>query len=140
MEESVRRAFGLAPVDTRTVPALTLAYVGDAVYELILRTAMAERGKGRGKKLHDQVQTYVMAVGQAKIAAGLYPLLSEEEQAVYRRGRNAHPESTAKHASLEEYHKATGLEALLGWLYLEGRTERAVELVKEGMHYAENES
>ena len=92
-----------------------------------------------GKPLHGKVQAYVTARSQAKIADGLQKVLTEEEAAVYRRGKNAHPETVSKHASLTEYHKATGLEALIGYLYLSGQTERAVSLVKEGMKYAEEQ-
>lgn len=137
MEESIRLAFERKETDLRTVPVLNLAYVGDSVYELILRTAFTELWTLRGQNLHKKVQQYVCAEGQAKIAQGLMAEFTEEEAAVYQRGRNSHPDSVAKHASLTSYHKATGLEALIGYLYLSGRTDRAVELVKSGLKYAE---
>ena len=86
------------------------------------------------------MQTYVTARSQARIADGLQEELTEEELAVYRRGRNAKPETVSKHTSLAEYHKATGLEALIGYLYLDGRTDRAVSLIRKGMAYAEQET
>lgn len=139
MEEKIREIFGITAPDLRQVPVLTLAYVGDSAYDLILRTYFAETTMLHGKPLHDKVQAYVTARSQAKIADGLQEALTEEEAAVYRRGKNAHPETVSKHASLTEYHKATGLEALIGYLYLSGQTERAVSLVKEGMRYAEEQ-
>ena len=139
MEEKIRSIFGITAPDLRQVPVLTLAYVGDSAYDLILRTYFAETTMLHGKPLHGKVQAYVTARSQAKIADGLQEVLTEEEAAVYRRGKNAHPETVSKHASLTEYHKATGLEALIGYLYLSGQTERAVSLVKEGMRYAEEQ-
>ena len=139
MEEKIREIFGITAPDLRQVPVLTLAYVGDSAYDLILRTYFAETTMLHGKPLHGKVQAYVTARSQAKIADGLQKVLTEEEAAVYRRGKNAHPETVSKHASLTEYHKATGLEALIGYLYLSGQTERAVSLVKEGMKYAEEQ-
>ena len=139
MEEKIREIFGITAPDLRQVPVLTLAYVGDSAYDLILRTYFAETTMLHGKPLHGKVQVYVTARSQAKIADGLQVVLTEEEAAVYRRGKNAHPETVSKHASLTEYHKATGLEALIGYLYLSGQTERAVSLVKEGMKYAEEQ-
>lgn len=140
MEEKVREIFGITAPDLRQVPVLTLAYVGDSAYDLILRTYFAETTTLHGKPLHDLVQKYVTAKSQAKAADGLQAELTEEEQSVYRRGRNARPETVTKHASAAEYYKATGLEALIGYLYLSGRTERAAELVRKGMEHAEAKS
>ncbi len=140
MEEKVREIFGITAPDLRQVPVLTLAYVGDSVWELILRTYFAETTTLHGKPLHEMVQKYVTARSQAKTAEVLQAELTEEELAVFRRGKNARPETVTKHASPAEYYRATGLEALIGWLYLAGRTERAAELVKKGMEYAEAKS
>ncbi len=139
MEEKVREIFGITAPDLRQVPVLTLAYVGDSVFDLILRTYFAETTTLHGKPLHEMVQRYVTARSQAKIAEGLQAELTEEELSVFRRGRNARPETVTKHASAAEYYRATGLEALIGWLYLAGRTERAAELVKKGMEHAEKQ-
>ena len=121
------------------MPVLTLAYVGDSAYGRILRTYFAETTTLHGKPLHDLVQKYVTAKSQAKAADGLQKELTEEETAVFRRGKNARPETVTKHASAAEYYKATGLEALIGYLYLSGRTARAAELVRKGMAYAEQQ-
>ena len=137
MEEKVREIFGITAPDLRQVPVLTLAYVGDSAYDLILRTYFAETTTLHGKPLHDLVQKYVTAKSQARAADGLQEELTEEETAVFRRGKNARPETVTKHASAAEYYKATGLEALIGYLYLSGQTARAAELVRKGMAYAE---
>ena len=136
MEESIRESFDLKKIPPVCVPVLSLAYLGDAVFELIVRTVLLERENGKNGALHQRTLPYVSAVGQAKMAEGLLPELSEEELAVYRRGKNAKPEHGAKNASAQEYHKATGLEALFGSLYLQGKTERLLELVRKGMPYA----
>ena len=137
MEKSIRTIFGNTKPDLRSLPSLTLAYVGDSAFELILRTALAEQTLDRGEKLHRRVQRYVSARGQARIAEAVEPLLTEEEAAVFRRGKNAHPESFPKSASVAEYLAATGLEALVGYLFLDGQSERAVTLVKAGMDHAD---
>ncbi len=136
MEESIRNAFELNAVPVNNVPVLSLAYLGDAVCALIVRTVLLEKANGKNGALHQRTLPYVSAVGQAKMADSLLPELSEEELAVYRRGKNAKPEHGAKNASSLEYHKATGLEALIGSLYLEGKTERILELIRKGMSYA----
>ena len=133
MEESIRRAFGLEAAKLKELPTLSLAYAGDAVFELVMRTLVLERDGGLNGALHKHALPYVSAVGQARLADAVQGLLTEEEAAVYRRGRNAKPEHGAKNASAQEYHKATGLEALIGWLYLQGKTERAIELIREGL-------
>ena len=112
MEESIRRAFGLKAARLKELPVLSLAYVGDAVFELVMRTIVLEREGGKNGALHKHALPYVSAVGQARLADILQDSFTEEEAAVYRRGRNAKPEHGAKNASTQEYHKATGLEAL----------------------------
>lgn len=139
MEESIRKIFGLPEGNPRMLPTLSLAYVGDALFDLVVRTVLCEESGGLNGALHRRALPYVSAVGQAKMAEALQPLLTEEEEAIFRRGRNAKPEHGAKNASSREYHLATGLEALLGYLYLSGQSVRAAELIKTGMPYAGNE-
>lgn len=103
---------------------LTLAFVGDAVFGLLVRERLADLDLAAGR-LHPASVRLVRAEAQAAAAALLLPLLSEEEEGVYKRGRNAHTGSVPKNATVGEYHAATGLEALFGFLYLAGRTERA---------------
>ena len=119
--------------DIRGYSPLTLAYIGDAVFDLIIRTVVVERANRPANMLHHITVKYVSAAAQAKMAEALMDRLSEEEQAVYRRGRNSKPHTTAKNASVADYMKATGFEAVLGYLYLTGNMERALGLVKEGI-------
>ncbi len=112
----------------RAIPVLTLAHVGDGVYELLARSAVVARGGLKVVDAHRQTVALVAAPAQAKAMEYLLPLLTQEEQAVFARGRNAKPHSTPKHCSLKEYAWATGLECLFGWLYLKGDTERVREL------------
>ncbi len=108
--------------------SLGLAHLGDAVYELMVRSWLCLRGKATNKGLHKAAVAYVSAPAQAKRARKVLPVLTEEEQAVFRRGRNSHTAAIPKGASVGEYHTATALEALFGWLYLRGETERLNEL------------
>ena len=103
---------------------LALAHVGDAVYELMVRSMLAAEGPATVQDLHRRTVSYVRAEAQAALAKQLLPYLDEEELAVYKRGRNCHVHGVPAHANPGEYHSATGLEALFGWLYLLGRTER----------------
>ena len=140
MEESVsllnliKDSFALKEVDIRTYSPLTLAYIGDAVYDLIIRTVVVGRGNTSANKLHKQTIEYVKAPAQARLIEAIQEDLTEEEAAIYRRGRNAKPYTMAKNASMGEYKKATGLEALVGYLYLTNRTERILELLQIGLH------
>ena len=114
--------------DIRAISSIGLAHIGDGVYELLVRTYLCAHGKATGKGLHRATVQLVCAPEQARRAQRILPLLTEEEQEVYRRGRNAHVHSIPQHASRTEYQQATALEALLGWLYLRGRKERINEL------------
>ena len=107
---------------------LGLAHLGDAVYELMVRSWLCLHGKATAKGLHRAAVHYVAAPAQAERAERILPLLTQEEQDVFRRGRNASPHSIPQNASREEYQTATALEALFGWLYLKGRNDRLNEL------------
>lgn len=107
---------------------LALAHVGDAVYELLFRSRLCCEGPNAVDRLHRLTVEHVRAEAQAEAAAKLLPQLSEEELAVYKRGRNAKVNSVPHHANIGQYHAATGLEALFGWLYLQGKAERINEL------------
>ncbi len=137
MEESVReqilKEFPHAPVDIRTYSPLALAFLGDAVYSLVIRTIIISKGNRQAEKLHNETTYYVCAQRQAEIGGAIYDLLTPEEQRVYRRGRNANPYHHAKSASLEVYLQATALEALCGYLYLQDKTERLLDLLREGV-------
>jgi len=119
--------------DIHSYPPLVLAYIGDAVYELIVRTATVVNTEAAVDKLNKKTTSYVKAQAQAMVVRLLDDELSEDEKSVYRRGRNAKTYSTAKNASKGDYHAATGFEALIGYLYLMGETKRLEELIKEGL-------
>ena len=108
---------------------LVLAYMGDAIYELVIRTKVVNRGNTQVNKLHKRTAGLVKAQTQANLYMLLEEELTEEELAVYKRGRNAKSATMAKNATMKDYRMATGFEALMGWLYLSGRLERLTELV-----------
>ena len=111
-----------------SLSSLGLAHLGDGVFEVMVRSWLILRGKARARDLHRATVRYVAAPAQAAAVERLLPLLTPEEADVYRRGRNTAPHSVPKAASRAQYQAATGLEALFGWLYLQGRTERLNEL------------
>mgnify|MGYP004564441653 CR=1 FL=1 len=112
----------------RAISSIGLAHLGDAVYELLVRTYLCVHGKATGKGLHRATVELVCAPQQARFAEKLLPALTEDEAAVFRRGRNANVHSIPHHAGRADYQKATGLEALFGWLYLRGEKARINEL------------
>lgn len=107
---------------------LALAHVGDGIYELLFRTRLCMEGHSNVNSLHKLTVANVNAVAQAKAAEKIIPLLTEDELAVYKRGRNTKVNSVPHNANIGQYHAATGLEALFGWLYLRGMTQRIKEL------------
>ena len=114
----------------RAISSIGLAHMGDAVFEMLTRTWLCAHGKATGKGLHQAAIVLVRAEPQAEKAERILPLLTEEEAAVFRRGRNAHVKSVPGHATRAQYGEATALEALLGWLYLKGRRQRLQELFR----------
>ena len=118
----------LPPDQIRGISSIGLAHMGDAVYELLVRTWLCAHGKATGKGLHRATVALVCAPKQAELAQRILPLLTEEEQAVFRQGRNANVHSIPAHASRAQYQQATALEALLGWLHLSGRHDRVEQL------------
>lgn len=118
--------------------SLGLAHLGDSVFEVMVRAWLCLHGKAKAKDLHRATVRYVSAPAQAARLERILPLLSEEEADVFRRGRNTAPHSVPKAASRQEYQAATGLEALFGWLYLQGRTDRLNQLFEAMM--ADSES
>ena len=114
----------LSPDEIRGISSIGLAHLGDAVYELLVRTYLCAHGKATGKGLHRATVELVCAPKQAALSEKILPLLTEEESAVFKRGRNANVNSIPAHASRGEYQQATALEALFGWLYLNGEQER----------------
>lgn len=140
MEESLElyqkilKEFGIKKQNICTYSPLTLAYIGDAVYEVIIRTMIIGRGNEQVSHLHKKSSYLVKAETQAAMIQNLFDSLTEEEVQIYKRGRNAKSYTSAKNASMTDYRMATGFEALIGYLYMEGRTERIFELVKQGIN------
>ena len=118
----------VSPDQLRAISTLGLAHLGDGVFELMVRSWLCLHGKATSKGLHRATVRYVAAPAQAKAVEKILPLLTEEEGDVFRRGRNTSPHSVPQNASRADYQTATGLEALFGWLWLQGRTERLNEL------------
>jgi len=118
----------LEPDEIRAISSIGLAHLGDAVYELLVRTWLCAHGRATGKGLHRATIELVCAPAQARFSARILPMLTEAEHDVFRRGRNANVHSIPQHASRAEYQQATALEALLGWLWLLGRQDRINEL------------
>ncbi len=122
----------LGPEELSTVSELALAHVGDAVFELLVRTELSCQGGARMKELHSRTVARVTASAQAELAERLLPLLTPEELTVYKRGRNAHSHPAPKSATPGQYARATGLETLFGWLWLTGQHARVSELYELG--------
>ena len=118
----------LSPEDVRAISSIGLAHMGDAVYEILVRAWLCAHGKATGKGLHRATVSLVCAPRQAELSQIILPLLTEEEQSVFRRGRNANVHSIPAHASRAQYQQATALEALFGYLYLLGRKDRINQL------------
>lgn len=137
LKDKFMEAFGLEEQDIRTYSPLTLAYLGDAVFELIVRTVLVERKNTQPEKLHKAATKIVKAETQAVMAEVLKDSFTDEELAVYKRGRNAKAVTRAKNATMSEYRRATGFEALMGWLYLKNEPERMLELIRMGIEKAE---
>ena len=123
-------------IDIRTIPPLTLAYIGDSVMDLFVRTYFATTSHEVVQKLNNRAIKIVNAASQAKILMAIDPILTDEEKDVVRRGRNAKSATKPKHADVTDYRLATGLEALLGYLFISGQNDRLCELfshIKEAM-------
>lgn len=131
--EKINHCFACEEIDIRTYSPLTLAFVGDCIFDLVIRTVLSERANQAAHELHQAKSRIVKAPTQAKLVESLYDSLTEEEQAVYKRGRNAKSATSAKNASVTDYRKATGLEALFGYLFLTGQEERVLTLTREGL-------
>lgn len=112
---------------------LTLAYIGDGIYEIVIRTVIVDEANRQVNKIHKAASDLVKAGAQAKMIFAVMEELTEEEHTIYKRGRNAKAVTRAKNASMSDYRTATGFETLIGWLYLTGQSERMMELIKKGL-------
>lgn len=137
--EYMQELFQMKEIDIREYSPLALAYIGDAVYDLIVRSLVLNEGNRQVQKMHKRTSAMVRASAQARMITALNDRLTEEEHAVYKRGRNAKSLSPAKNQSVSDYHKATGFEALIGHLYLKKEWKRMLELIKEGLEVLEEE-
>lgn len=120
-------------VDVNSYSPLTLAYIGDSIYDLIIKSLVINQGNRQVNKLHKETSMYVQASTQSLMMRAMQEELTEEEHAVYKRGRNAKSVSPAKNQSITDYRRATGFEALLGYLYLKKEWKRMLDLVKIGL-------
>lgn len=126
----IKTAFNLPDTDIKTYSPLTLAFIGDSIFDLIIRTYVVESGNAPVNKLHHRSAGLVQASAQADLYHTVKDMLSEEELTIFKRGRNAKSFTSAKNAGVVEYRTATGLEALIGYLYLTDRMDRLMELMK----------
>lgn len=129
----LKELFQLEDRDIRTYSPLTLAYIGDAVYEVVIRTILVKKGNCPVNQLHKKASSLVRASAQSAMMETLEPLLTEEEHSVYKRGRNAHSPTMAKNATMSDYRRATGFEALMGYLFLKDDYARMLELIRMGI-------
>lgn len=129
----IKESFQCGETDIKTYSPLTLAYIGDGIYDIIIRTVVVGRGNLPAEKLHKKVIQYVNAGTQAVMIEAVMEELTEEEETVYRRGRNAKSYTRAKNAAMSDYRKATGFEALMGYLYLQDKMDRAIVLIKSAL-------
>lgn len=136
METSInymKKLFHLKDQDIRSYSPLTLAYIGDGVYELVIRTILVKKGNCPVNRMHKKASSLVKASAQSAVMEKIEDQLTEEEHAVYRRGRNAHSPTMAKHATMADYRRATGFEALIGYLYLREEYMRMLDLIRMGI-------
>ena len=135
----LQEIFQLKEVDVQEYSPLTLAYIGDGIYDLVIRTLVINRGNKQVQKLHQETSALVQASAQSRMMRVLQEKLTEEEHAVYKRGRNAKSVSPAKNQSVTDYRRATGFEALMGYLYLKKDWKRMLELIRNGLESLEEE-
>ncbi len=140
MEKSlafIQQHYPLSEVELRSYSAQAFAYIGDSVYDMIIRTMVMSKGNNRPNKYHQEVIPYVNAAAQTEMVHKIKNYLTEEEMTIFKRGRNAKTMSPAKNQSIHDYRFATGFEALLGYLYLSGKMDRAMQLVRFGLGQGE---
>lgn len=131
--EIIRKKMELKEINVNDYSPLTLAYIGDGIYEIVVRTIIVDEANRQVNKIHKASSQLVKAQSQAKMIHLIMDMLTEEEKSIYKRGRNAKAVTRAKNASMSDYRVATGFEALMGWLYLSGKSDRMMELMKTGI-------
>ena len=130
IDSYIKEQFAIKNVDIKTYSPLTLAYIGDAIFDLVIRSIVVGKGNTKASQLHQRTSHIVKAKTQAEMIDALEDVLTEEEADIYRRGRNAKSPTMAKNATMADYRKATGFEALMGYLYLKDDFKRVVQLTK----------
>lgn len=134
LTESIKNVLGLKGISQAQLSPLVLAYIGDSIFDLVIKTYLLDtKGNMQVNKLNRFASNIVKAQSQSEMIGIIEPLLSPVEEAVYKRGRNAKSYTSAKNASISDYRRATGFEALMGYLYLEGEYERMIQLIKAGL-------
>ena len=133
LNDYLNKEFGIESQDIRTYSPLTLAYIGDAIFDVIVRSILVNKGNTAVNKLHQRASSVVKAQSQAAFVKVLMDDFTEEEADYYRRGRNSKPHTKAKNATTMDYLEATGFEAVIGFLYLSDNMDRACELIKLGI-------
>nr|WP_296265477.1 ribonuclease III domain-containing protein [uncultured Merdimonas sp.] len=136
----LQEIFQLREVEIQEYSPLALAYIGDGIYELVIRTLVVNKGNKQVQKLHKETSALVQASAQSRMMRRLQEELTEEEHAVYKRGRNAKSVSPAKNQSVTDYRRATGFEALMGYLYLKKDWKRMLDLIRMGIDSLEEEN
>lgn len=132
MEKAIKSTFNTPDINADQYSPLTLAYMGDCAYEIVIRTLLVHKGNTHVDRLNKRASNLAKAGTQSQIIGAIQDSLTEEELTIYKRGRNAKSYTSAKNASINDYRRATGFEALVGWLYLKGEFERMTELIKLG--------
>lgn len=135
--KNIKAIYGVEDKDIKTISPLVFAYIGDSVYDLIIKSILVGRGNIPVNKLHKKASDLVKAQSQVRMYESVKDVLSEDEVAIFKRGRNAKSYTSAKNASKIDYRMATGYEALIGYLYMEDKIDRIYELVKKGLEEVE---
>lgn len=133
LDSYMRELFQMEEVDINSYSPLTLAYIGDSIYDLVIKSLVVNRGNKQVNKLHQETSSLVQASTQSRMMRTMQEHLTEEEHMIYKRGRNAKSVSPAKNQSITDYRRATGFEALLGYLYLKKEWKRMLDLIKIGL-------
>jgi len=132
MEKAIKNTFHTPEINPDQYSPLTLAYMGDCAYEIVIRTLLVHKGNTHVDRLNKRASNLAKAATQSQMIGTVMDSLTEEEVTIYKRGRNAKSYTSAKNASINDYRRATGFEALIGWLYLKGDFERMTEIIRLG--------
>lgn len=132
MEKAIKNTFSTPEINPDQYSPLNLAYMGDCAYEIVIRTLLVHKGNTHVDRLNKKASNLAKAATQSQMITAIQDSLTEEEVTIYKRGRNAKSYTSAKNASINDYRRATGFEALIGWLYLKGEFDRMTEIIRLG--------